>query len=240
MAGLSIRDVGHVYDDGTRSLDGASLDLAAGEVVAVVGPSGCGKSTLLRIVAGLATPTTGAIDAPAARIGVVFQQPTLLPWRTVRRNVSRPLDLRGVRDDASVDAALHDVGLGDAHDKLPRQLSGGMQMRTAVARALVDRPELVLLDEPFAAVDEMLRERLNDLFLRLRDSRGFSAIFVTHSVAEAVFVSDRVAVMSPRPGRVAGVVDVPFGRTRQSDLRYAPEFARVCGRVSALVRTADA
>jgi len=113
-------------------------------------------------------------------------------------------------------------------------------MRAAVARALVDRPDLVLLDEPFAAVDEMLRERLNDLFLRLRDSRGFSAIFVTHSVAEAVFVSDRVAVMSPRPGRIAEIVDVPFGRTRQADLRYAPEFARICGRVSTLVRTADA
>lgn len=240
MARLSIRNVGHVYEDGTRALTETSLDLAPGEVVAVVGPSGCGKSTLLRIVAGLAQPTTGSIHAPASRTGVVFQQPTLLPWRTVRRNVALPLDLRGARDDESVDSALRDVGLADAHDKLPRQLSGGMQMRAAVARALVDSPELLLLDEPFAAVDEMLRERLNDLFLHLRNARGFSAIFVTHSIAEAVFVSDRVAVMSPRPGHFTEIVDVPFGRLRDATLRYAPEFASICGRVGALVRTADA
>lgn len=239
MAALSIEDVCHVYGDGTAALDGASLEVAAGEVVGIVGPSGCGKSTLLRIVAGIEEPSSGRIHASRGRIGVVFQQPTLLPWRSVRRNVALPLELRGTNDDASVESALHDVGLDDVPHKLPRQLSGGMQMRVAVARALVDRPELVLLDEPFASVDEMLRERMNDLFLGLRAARGFSAMFVTHSISEAVYVSDKVAVMSPRPGRFTGILEVPFGRTREPGLRYGPEFADLCGRVSALVRGSD-
>ncbi len=236
MARLTLQSVGHVYDDGTRALEGVDLELRRGEVVSIVGPSGCGKSTLLRVIAGLATPAEGHVSAADGRIGVVFQQPVLLPWRTVERNVSLPLELRGSSSPGAVDAALRDVGLVEARHKLPRQLSGGMQMRAAVARALVDEPDLLLLDEPFAAVDEMLREHLNDLFLDLRRSRRFSALFVTHSIAEAVYVSDRVGIMSARPGRFASVVDVPFGARRDADLRYRPEFGRVCGEVSARVR----
>ncbi len=239
MASLTIRDVGYVYEDGTRALDGVNLRLSPGEIVAIVGPSGCGKSTLLRLVAGLVQPTVGTVDAPSEGIGVVFQQPTLLPWRTVRRNVALPLDLRGTSDNGAVDAVLRDVGLDDVHNKLPGQLSGGMQMRVAVARALVDRPDLVLLDEPFAAVDEMLRERLNDLFLKLRSARDFSALFVTHSIAEAVFISNRVAIMSSRPGRILSIVEVPFDGNRDSQLRYEPDFARLCGQISSLIRSTN-
>lgn len=239
MASLTIQDVGYVYEDGTRALDGVNLRLSPGEIVAIVGPSGCGKSTLLRLVAGLVQPTVGTVDAPSEGIGVVFQQPTLLPWRTVRRNVALPLDLRGTSDNGAVDAVLRDVGLDDVHNKLPGQLSGGMQMRVAVARALVDRPDLVLLDEPFAAVDEMLRERLNDLFLNLRRARDFSALFVTHSIAEAVFISNRVAIMSSRPGRFVSIVEVPFDGNRDSQLRYEPEFARLCGQISSLIRSTN-
>lgn len=240
MARLTLQSIGYAYDDGTRALDGVELELGHAEVVAIVGPSGCGKSTLLRVIAGLATPAEGRVNAPAGRIGVVFQQPVLLPWRTVERNVSLPLELRGVRSPGAVEAALRDVDLVDARHKLPRQLSGGMQMRAAVARALVDEPDLLLLDEPFAAVDEMLREHLNALFLDLRLARGFSALFVTHSISEAVFVSDRVAIMSARPGRFVAIVDVPFGERRDADLRYRPEFAQKCGEVSRFVRTAIA
>jgi NitT/TauT family transport system ATP-binding protein len=239
VASLTIRDVGYVYEDGTRALDGVNLRLSPGEIVAIVGPSGCGKSTLLRLVAGLVQPTVGTVDAPSEGIGVVFQQPTLLPWRTVRRNVALPLDLRGTSDNGAVDAVLRDVGLDDVHNKLPGQLSGGMQMRVAVARALVDRPDLVLLDEPFAAVDEMLRERLNDLFLKLRSARDFSALFVTHSIAEAVFISNRVAIMSSRPGRILSIVEVPFDGNRDSQLRYEPDFARLCGQISSLIRSTN-
>ena len=239
MASLTIQDVGYVYEDGTRALDGVNLRLSPGEIVAIVGPSGCGKSTLLRLVAGLVQPTVGTVDAPSEGIGVVFQQPTLLPWRTVRRNVALPLDLRGTSDNGAVDAVLRDVGLDDVHNKLPGQLSGGMQMRVAVARALVDRPDLVLLDEPFAAVDEMLRERLNDLFLKLRSARDFSALFVTHSIAEAVFISTRVAIMSSRPGRFLSIVEVPFDGNRDSQLRYEPDFARLCGQISSLIRSTN-
>jgi NitT/TauT family transport system ATP-binding protein len=239
VASLTIQDVGYVYEDGTRALDGVNLRLSPGEIVAIVGPSGCGKSTLLRLVAGLVQPTVGTVDAPSEGIGVVFQQPTLLPWRTVRRNVALPLDLRGTSDNGAVDAVLRDVGLDDVHNKLPGQLSGGMQMRVAVARALVDRPDLVLLDEPFAAVDEMLRERLNDLFLKLRSARDFSALFVTHSIAEAVFISNRVAIMSSRPGRFLSIVEVPFDGNRDSQLRYEPDFARLCGQISSLIRSTN-
>jgi NitT/TauT family transport system ATP-binding protein len=239
VASLTIQDVGYVYEDGTRALDGVNLRLSPGEIVAIVGPSGCGKSTLLRLVAGLVQPTVGTVDAPSEGIGVVFQQPTLLPWRTVRRNVALPLDLRGTSDNGAVDAVLRDVGLDDVHNKLPGQLSGGMQMRVAVARALVDRPDLVLLDEPFAAVDEMLRERLNDLFLKLRSARDFSALFVTHSIAEAVFISTRVAIMSSRPGRFLSIVEVPFDGNRDSQLRYEPDFARLCGQISSLIRSTN-
>lgn len=240
MARLTLQSIGHVYDDGTRALDGVDLDLNDGEVVSIVGPSGCGKSTLLRVISGLARPSEGSVTGGLGRIGVVFQQPVLLPWRSVARNVSLPLELRRIAGRAVVDQTLQDVGLADVRDKIPRQLSGGMQMRVAVARALVDEPDLLLLDEPFAAVDELLRERLNDLFLDLRRRRRFSALFVTHSVAEAAFVADRVAVMSARPGRISSIVSVPFGDRREPDLRYHPEFARVCGEIGALVREAAA
>lgn len=236
MAQLRLQSVGHVHDDGTRTLEDVSFELADGEVLSVVGPSGCGKSTLLRLVAGLSRPTEGNVVRSIGKLGMVFQQPVLLPWRSVERNVSLPHELRGARDQSSVDRILREVGLEDARDKLPRQLSGGMQMRTAVARALVDDPAVLLLDEPFAAVDELLRERLNILFLDLHRARRFSAIFVTHSISEAVFVADRVGVMSSRPGRFLDFVDVPFHGQRHDTLRYDPVFGRVCSQVSSMIR----
>jgi len=249
----AVRGVGVRFPNDVEALRGVDCTLRRGELVALVGPSGCGKSTLLRVLAGLAPPTTGTVEIasrpPAearrdtAPIGVVFQQPTLLAWRTVVRNTALPLELAGVSGatrDADARALLATVGLADFADAYPHQLSGGMRMRVAVARALVHRPALLLMDEPFAALDEITRETLQEELLALRARHGFTTLFVTHNVFEAVFLADRVLVMTPRPGRIAAEVAVPFGRERDAELRADPAFAQLAGQVARRLRGASA
>jgi NitT/TauT family transport system ATP-binding protein len=231
--GVSLR-----YPTGILALDDVSLSLRSGEFISVVGPSGCGKSTLLRLAAGLLDPTGGAVERATDRLGFVFQDPTLLPWRSVRRNVELVGELNGLtpaeRRGRATDA-IRRVGLADFADQRPRTLSGGMRMRASLARTLMATPDLFLLDEPFAAVDEITRSRLGDELQALFVADGFGALYVTHSVTEAVYLSHRVVVMSSQPGRVLGEVEVlaPFPRTPQ--LRYSTEFAEWSSHVSALL-----
>ena len=238
---LSFTGVSKQYRDGTVALTDADLTVAPGEFVSVVGPSGCGKSTLLRIASGLDRATTGAVAVPARRVGYVFQDATLLPWRTVRRNVElfAELDkLSKVERQRRVAESIELVGLTGFEKHLPHELSGGMRMRASLARSLVLDPDLFLFDEPFGALDEITRERLNDELLRMFRLRSFAALFITHSVAEAVFLSTRVVVMSGRPGRVLADIAVPFDYPRVPDLRYTAEFAALCGEVSHHLRSA--
>jgi NitT/TauT family transport system ATP-binding protein len=236
---LEFAGVGRTFPDGTEALRAVDLTVDRGEFVSVVGPSGCGKSTLLRLASGLDTATTGQTQVGSKRVGYVFQDPTLLPWRTVRRNVELLAELEHLpkaERRARVSEAIALVGLDGFEKHRPRSLSGGMRMRTSLARSLVLQPDVFLFDEPFGALDEMTRERLNDELLALFADRGFAALFITHSVAEAVFLSTRVVVMSPRPGRILGDVSVPFGYPRHPDLRYTEEFGKVAGEVSDLLR----
>ena len=230
--------VGLTYPDGTDALTNTNVSVAAGEFVSIVGPSGCGKSTLLRLASGLIAPTSGSIDRSGS-VQFVFQDSTLLPWRSVRRNVSLNLELQKVEKseiDERTNNALALVGLLDSAEKLPRQLSGGMKMRASLARSLVCEPELYLFDEPFAALDEFSRERLNLELRSMMSTRSAASLFVTHSIAEAVFLSHRVLVMSPRPGTIVQEFAIPFGPDRQQDLRYSPEFARLSGEISQSLR----
>ena len=236
---LAFTGVGRTFPDGTQALDDVDLTVDSGEFVSVVGPSGCGKSTLLRLASGLDSPTSGQVDVASKRVGFVFQDPTLLPWRTVRRNVELLAELEHLpkaERRARVTEAIGLVGLTGFEKHRPRSLSGGMRMRTSLARSLVLQPDVFLFDEPFGALDEMTRERLNDELLALFADRGFAALFITHSVAEAVYLSTRVVVMSTRPGHILGDVSIPFGYPRQPDLRYTEEFAKVAGEVSDLLR----
>jgi NitT/TauT family transport system ATP-binding protein len=236
---LAFTGVGRTFPDGTHALHDVDLTVDAGEFVSVVGPSGCGKSTLLRLASGLDEPTSGQVDVASKRLGYVFQDPTLLPWRTVRRNVELLAELEHLpksERQARVTEAIGLVGLTGFEKHRPRSLSGGMRMRTSLARSLVLQPDVFLFDEPFGALDEMSRERLNDELLALFADRGFAALFITHSVAEAVYLSTRVVVMSPRPGHILGDVSIPFGYPRQPDMRYSEEFAKVAGEVSDLLR----
>jgi NitT/TauT family transport system ATP-binding protein len=230
--------VGLTYPDGTEALTNTNVSVAAGEFVSIVGPSGCGKSTLLRLASGLIAPTSGSITRSGS-VQFVFQDSTLLPWRSVRRNVSLNLELQRVEKseiDERTNNALALVGLLDSAEKLPRQLSGGMKMRTSLARSLVCEPELYLFDEPFAALDEFSRERLNLELRSMMSTRNAASLFVTHSIAEAVFLSHRVLVMSPRPGTIVQEFAIPFGSDRQQDLRYSPEFARLSGEIAQSLR----
>ena len=218
-----------------EALEGIDLTVAPGEFVSLIGPSGCGKSTLLRIIADLLTPTSGTVEiggktAQRARLdqdyGFAFQQAGLLDWRTVRANVELPLELHGVDRAARKARALELlelVGLSDFAAHRPPQLSGGMQQRVAIARALAERPTLLLMDEPFGALDEMTRERMQAELVRIAGETTAAVVFVTHSIPEAVFLSDRVVVMSPRPGRIAEIVPVDLG-DRTDDTREAPHF----------------
>jgi NitT/TauT family transport system ATP-binding protein len=218
-----------------RALGSTSLQVDAGEFVCVVGPSGCGKTTLLRILGGLLQPTRGRVMlkgepliGPRSEIGYVFQHANLMPWRTVLRNVALPLELQrrpAAEIQARAQAVLRLVGLEGFEQSYPRQLSGGMAQRAALARTLVHAPELLLLDEPFGALDAITRERMNLELLGIRQSYAYTAVMVTHSIAEAVFLAGRVLVMSQRPGRIVAQVAVPLPYPRSLELMGAPEFA---------------
>jgi NitT/TauT family transport system ATP-binding protein len=236
---LQFDNVGMTFPDGTDALENVSLSVAPGEFVTVVGPSGCGKSTLLRIASHLEIQSQGSCSVDRDSIGYVFQDATLLPWRTVQRNIELLAELHGESKqecERRAQEAISLVGLDGFADKYPRQLSGGMRMRASLARSLVMKPRVFLFDEPFGALDEITRERLNDELLGLFQREGFAGLFITHSIAEAVYMSTRVLVMSPRPGRIIASFDVPFAYPRSHDLRYSPEFAELCGQVSHALR----
>jgi NitT/TauT family transport system ATP-binding protein len=248
---VEIRGACKTYDTGTQALANVDLDVQQGEFLTLVGPSGCGKSTLLSLIAGLSSPTRGHVrwwgtdyaqtGGPGRRIAFVFQSPTLMPWARVTTNVRLPLDLAGVPRSAADDAvakALARVHLTRFGDHLPRQLSGGMQMRASIARALVTEPDLLLMDEPFGALDEFTRQRLDAELLALWSAQRMTIVFVTHSIHEAVFLSSRVAVMGAHPGRMldAWSIDAPF--PRDDSFRVSRGFAGHAQRLSACVASA--
>lgn len=246
---VNVSGVTKRFGNGPAVLDDINFATAPGDFIAIIGPSGCGKSTLLRLLAGLAPLSQGSLqidgqppgdDSP--ELAYVFQEPTLLTWLRVAANVALPLKLRGIpaaERDAIVARCLAQVRLSDRADAFPRQLSGGQQMRVSIARALALQPRLLLLDEPFGALDEMTRNHLNEELLDLREQQAWTAFFVTHSVAEAVFLANRVFVMSANPGRIAHElkIDLPYPRTR--DTREDPAFQRRVGEVAALLRSVE-
>jgi NitT/TauT family transport system ATP-binding protein len=244
---VTIDRVGKRFGGGPPVLADISLTVARGEFVSFIGPSGCGKSTLLRLIAGLTDATTGAITVEGmtpenARelMFFVFQDANLMPWRRVAENVELPLLLRGdatAKRRERVARMLDVVGLAAAATKYPWQLSGGMKMRVSIARALSVAPEILLLDEPFGALDEMTRDRLNEDLLAIRERDAFTGFFVTHSVAEAVFLSSRIVVLAANPGRIAAVIDVPFAYPRTAELRETPEFLRLLAATAHALRT---
>lgn len=239
---LDIRNAAVCYANGTMALEGVSLQLNPGEFVAVVGPSGCGKSTLLRLAAGLLSPQVGSVARSAGQVGFVFQDPTLLPWRTARRNVELVAELQGVKRAERRQramAALERVGLADVAGQRPNTLSGGMRMRVSLARTLSAQPDLMLFDEPFAAVDEMTRSQLGDDLQRLFLAERFAGLFVTHSVAEAAYLASRVVVMSARPGRIVGEIEVPLAYPRPPQIRFTAEFAQLTAAISELLRSGE-
>jgi NitT/TauT family transport system ATP-binding protein len=243
---VRVEGVSRRFANGVLALDDVSLAIEPGEFVTLLGPSGCGKSTLLRIVAGLTPPSAGSVrvgrDGRPPKSAFVFQHPTLMPWARVAANVRLPLDLARVprtESEPRVRAALGQVGLADFAKAFPRELSGGMQMRVSIARALVTEPELLLMDEPFAALDEITRNRL-DLELReLWRARGLTVVFVTHSIVEAVFMSTRVAVMSARPGRIVAELPVEEPHPRGEAFRLSERFAAASVKLSGLLAEAD-
>jgi len=238
---LSFDRIGMVFPDGTEAIREVSFTVGKGEFVTVVGPSGCGKSTLLKIASGLLNPTRGSVAVDRDRLGYVFQDATLLPWRTVQQNVELLPELHGIGKEERrqlAARAIATVGLVGFEHHYPKSLSGGMKMRASLARTLTLNPPLFLFDEPFGAVDEITRERLNEETQRLFATEGFAGLFITHSIGEAVFLSTRVLVMSSRPGRIVAEFDVPFEYPRQPDLRFAPEFAKLSGEVSHALRGA--
>ncbi len=254
-AAIALRDVTKVYDtkvhdNGVAALGPLTLEVSRGEFVSLLGPSGCGKSTALRLIAGLAAPSGGRVTVATAdagarsrhAIGFVFQEPTLMPWATVRGNVRLPLDLAAVTGadaTARVDQALARVGLLAFAGAYPRELSGGMKMRVSLARALVTDPDILLMDEPFAALDEITRFRLNNDLLELWRGLGKTIVFVTHSVFESVYLSQRVLVMTARPGRVAREFRIASAEPRGEDFRTSLEYAGYCREVSAALAQAS-
>lgn len=247
-AAVEVSGVGKVFatkGGGVTALEDIHVTVAAGEFVSLIGPSGCGKSTLLRLIADLDEPTSGEllvfgktprVAREAQDYGIAFQQAGLLPWRTVRGNIELPLELHGVGRAGRAARAtelLELVGLGDFAGHFPHQLSGGMQQRVAIARALAEQPSLLLMDEPFGALDEMTRERMQTELVRICRESSAAVVFVTHSIPEAVFLSDRVVVMSPRPGRISDIVpiDLAGGTARDEDLREDASFFAAVTRV---------
>jgi NitT/TauT family transport system ATP-binding protein len=232
---LVLDGVGKRFATGTLALTDVSLSLRPGDFVSVVGPSGCGKSTLLRLASGLETATSGSIAVNATATSYVFQDPTLLEWRTAARNVELVQELRGVSREtrhARAQEMLDLVGLTGFERQHPRSLSGGMRMRVSIARALVAEPDLALFDEPFGALDEITRLQMQTELQKIFVLKNFAGLFITHSVSEAVYLSSRVLVMSGRPGRIVADIAVPWNYPREPSLRYDPEFATLTGRVS--------
>lgn len=241
---IRIANVTKVFGGQVTALRGMDLELGEGEFVSLLGPSGCGKSTALRLIAGLTHPTSGAIrwrGGAQPDLGVVFQEPTLAPWSTVFGNVWLPLRLKGIsRAEActQVEEAIASVGLAGFEGAYPRELSGGMKMRVSIARAMVTRPKLLLMDEPFAALDEITRFKLNDDVLSLQQKLGCTVIFVTHSVFESVFLSSRIVVMAARPGRVVHDIDNRTETVRDAEFRTSHDYVERCHRVSDALRDA--
>jgi NitT/TauT family transport system ATP-binding protein len=237
---IQVKNVSMVYTNNAgekiNALDSVSLDIKQGEFISLLGPSGCGKTTLLRIIADLLQPTSGEIwiDGQSPRdirlkqeYGIVFQQPVLYDWRNVRRNICLPMEIMGVpkkERTARIDEKLDLVGLKDFGKKYPFELSGGMQQRVGIARALALNPKYLLMDEPFSALDEFTREKLNEDLLQIWGKTKSTVIFVTHNIPESVFLSDRVIVLTPHPGKLAAVVDIDLPRPRRNALRDSPEF----------------
>lgn len=258
---VSLRSISKIFSNGTVALRDMSLDISEGQFVSLLGPSGCGKSTVLRIIAGLGDTSSGSVEWPNAApgatpkgephrqqdIGFVFQEPTLMPWATVFSNVWLPLRLNGISRAAArepVMEALTMVGLENFANSYPRELSGGMKMRVSIARALITRPKLLLLDEPFAALDEITRFKLNDELLHLWEKFGWTVVFVTHSVFESVYLSERVAVMAARPGRIVEELTIDAPIPRGGEFRTSPIYNAYCRQTSnalqsAIIATAD-
>ncbi len=243
MSAIECQDVFFDYPNGVSALEEINLSVPDGAFVSLIGPSGCGKSTLLRLAADVLQPTAGRVsigDAPpraartARRIGMVFQEPALLRWRRVARNVELPLELGGRRDEEGRRRALEllaRVGLADTAERLPRQLSGGQRQRVALARALIQDPAVLLMDEPFGALDQITRDEMNRMLLQVWEATRITVLFVTHSIAEAVYLSDRVAVFTPRPGRIHALIDIPLPRPRLLAVRRDPAFFELETRV---------
>ena len=248
---VRLSGVSKTFSNGTIALKDMTLDVGQGEFISLLGPSGCGKSTALRIIAGLGETSSGSLDWPTSEhnaagqpepeISFVFQEPTLMPWATVFENVWLPLRLKGVSRKAAdepVMEALSMVGLDQFRDAYPRELSGGMKMRVSIARALVTRPKLLLMDEPFAALDEITRFKLNNDLLRLWERFGWTVLFVTHSVYESVYLSSRIVVMAARPGRVVSDLRIDAPYPRDEDFRTSPVYNDYCRQASAALHAA--
>lgn len=244
---LELRGIEKRYDNGTLALAGVNLAVGKHEFVSLLGPSGCGKSTALKMIAGLSPATAGSIDWTdksadhAKDISFVFQEPTLMPWTRVFENVWLPLRLKGVSKQAAkpqIDAVLDKVGLAQFAHVYPRELSGGMKMRVSIARAMVTEPRLLLMDEPFAALDEMTRFKLNNDTLALWQAQQFTTIFVTHSVYESVYLSNRIIVMAARPGRIIADIPVDEPYPRLDSFRNTPRYAQLCVKVSQALQKA--
>ncbi|GHH63614.1 ABC transporter ATP-binding protein [Streptosporangium violaceochromogenes] len=238
---LTFDNVSMTFPDGTEAFRDVSFELRAGEFITIVGPSGCGKSTILRVASGLEKPSSGMAARGTDNIGYVFQDPTLLPWRRVRANVELFAELHGhgaTERRGLAEEALRLVGLEGFDRHYPRQLSGGMRMRVSLARSLTLRPRAFLFDEPFAALDEITRQRLNEEVIRLFQSESFGGLFITHSVFEAAFLSTRVLVMSKRPGTLVAEFPVPFTYPRTEELRFDPAFAELSREISGALKEA--
>ncbi len=240
---LQLSHIGKTFEGGLKAIADLSLGIGEGEFVSLLGPSGCGKSTVLRMVAGLLQPTAGIVEWPGGRpeLGFVFQEPTLMPWADALANVRLPLQLEHVRRDeadARAAQALARVGLAGFERAYPRALSGGMKMRVSIARAVAANPKLLLMDEPFAALDELTRQALNDDLLKLWAEDGLTVIFVTHSVFESTYLSSRIVVLTPRPGAIGADIAMPPPHGRDRGYRLSPEFADNARKVSDALRAA--
>jgi NitT/TauT family transport system ATP-binding protein len=246
---VEFRDVTKRFGEGPLVLDRLSFAAHRGDFISLIGPSGCGKSTALRLIAGLSPITSGTLsiegrtpEAAAAELAFVFQEPTLLPWLDAAHNIEVPLKLRGVpaaERAATRQRVLELVRLGDRGGAFPRQLSGGQKMRVSLARALALSPKLLLLDEPFGALDEMTREHLNEELLEIRRDAAWTAFFVTHSVAEAVFLSNRILVMAANPGRIHTEIEIPFAYPRTEETRLSRDYHDLVAQVSRILRSVE-